>query len=212
MHLLPFIVGQEFQALFMSTTEPVDAEGNTTNPTKSPCDPYIFNSVLTRSKSLVVVVGSPWALLGIEEHMEKLYGKKAHCWSSYIRLCLENDTFIIPPEVEPSEVKRLKFNLQLKAKLFDTDTSRIARQVADSLHCELPVPPVHEIPDHSRWLTITSSMRSSFHKTRVSSLESNLYLFDAPLTPENYQERFHHLLCWEEHEHIKQLAERLVLC
>ena len=158
MHLLPFIVGQEFQALFMSTTEPVDAEGNTTNPTKSPCDPYIFNSVLTRSKSLVVVVGSPWALLGIEEHMEKLYGKKAHCWSSYIRLCLENDTFIIPPEVEPSEMKRLKFSLLLKAKLFDDDTSRIAHRLADSLHCELPVPPVQQI-HHSRQHDLLTSVQ-----------------------------------------------------
>ena len=58
----------------------------------------------------------------------------------------------------------------------------------------------------------TPSMCSSFYKKRVSNLESNLCLFDAPLTPENYQERFHHLLCWEESEHIKQLANRLVLC
>ena len=59
----------------MSTTEPVDAMGNTTNPTKSPCDPFVFNTVITRSKSLVVVVGSPLALLAIEEHMKQLYGK-----------------------------------------------------------------------------------------------------------------------------------------
>ena len=56
------------------------------------------------------------------------------------------------------------------------------------------------------------SMCSSSYKAHVSSLESNSHLFAAPLTPANYQERFHHLLWWEEREHIKQLAERLVLC
>ena len=89
-------VGQEFQALFMSTTEPVDETGNTTNPTKSLCDPFIFDTVLTRAKSLVVVVGCPVALLGIEKHMVKTYKEKGKCWSTYLKTCLENKTFIIP--------------------------------------------------------------------------------------------------------------------
>ena len=28
------------------------------------------------------------------------------------------------------------------------------------------------------------------------------------LTADNYKKRFHHLLCWEEQEHDKQLAQR----
>ena len=67
--------GQEFQAVFMSTTEPIDKDGNTCNPTKSPCDRYVFNTVLTRAKSLVVAVGSPLVLLNTEAHMVKLYGE-----------------------------------------------------------------------------------------------------------------------------------------
>ena len=128
-----FIVGEEFRALFLSTTEPVDSFGNTTNSTKSPCDPYVFNTVLTRSKSLVVVVGSPIALLEIEEHMVGLYGKKARCWSNYLRICLENDTFIIPPTVEPVNITAKQFELRLKAKLFDKEVSRLATQLADSI-------------------------------------------------------------------------------
>ncbi len=107
----------EFRALFLSTTEPVDTAGNTTNPTKSLCDPYVFNTVLTRSKSLVVAAGSPLALLGIEEHMVKKYGRKARCWSSYLRICLENGTFIIPPKVEPWDITAKKFEQRLRAKL-----------------------------------------------------------------------------------------------
>ena len=96
-------------------------DGNTTNPTKSPSDPYVFNTVLTRSKSLVVVVGNPMALLNIERHMVKTYGKKARCWSSFIRLCLEQNSFLVPPEVERDQLKRSEFELRLKAKLFDSD-------------------------------------------------------------------------------------------
>ncbi len=116
--------GTEFQAMFLSTAEPVDSVGNTTNPTKSPCDPYVFNTALTRSKSLVVAVGSPVALLRIEEHMVKKYGRKAHCWSSYMKLCLEKDTFIIPSEIEPNERIRKDFISKL--------SNRIPRTVSDT--------------------------------------------------------------------------------
>ena len=122
--LLP---GNEYQAVFLSTTEPVDSNGNTTNPTKSPCDPYVFNTILTRSKSLVVVVGSPMTLLGIEEHMVKHYGGKARCWSSYLNLCLEKNTFIIPSEVEPNEKVKKSFKSALRTKLSNgtvSDTSK----------------------------------------------------------------------------------------
>ena len=111
--------------MFLSTTEPVDCYGNTTNPTKSPCDPYVFNTVLTRSKSLVVAVGSPLALLGIEKHIKARYGtsKEAKCWSSYLKLCLEKGTFIIPPMVEPSEVKAKEYEKMLRSMVFEESTA-----------------------------------------------------------------------------------------
>lgn len=102
----------------------MNGEGNTTNPTKSPCDPYVFNTVLTRSKSLVVVVGSPVALLKIEEHMVRLYGMKAKCWSNFLKSCLENGTFFIPPIVESLESKVHDFQLQLKEKLYFAEMCR----------------------------------------------------------------------------------------
>lgn len=36
-------------------------------------------------------------------------------------------------------------------------------------------------------------------------------LLKSPLTPENYREKFHQLLCREEEEHERLLAERLAL-
>ena len=37
-------------------------------------------------------------------------------------------------------------------------------------------------------------------------------VFEGPLTPLNYKERFHHLLCWEEKEHMCILSNRFVQC
>ena len=101
----------------MSTTEPVDETGNTTNPTKSPCDRYVFNTVLTRAKSLVVVVGSPLALLRIEEHMIKLYGRKGKCWSLYLKHCIENKTLVIPAALAKTQKERENFMARLKSDL-----------------------------------------------------------------------------------------------
>ena len=97
----------------MSTTEPIDETGNTTNPTKSPCDPYVFNTVLTRAKSLVVVVGSPFALLDIENHMIQIYGEKGNCWSTYMKKCLEKGSFIIPDKVMPSQSSKSNYMQEL---------------------------------------------------------------------------------------------------
>ncbi len=49
---------------------------------------------------------------------------------------------------------------------------------------------------------------SSFYKDYNDKLESGYHLLKEPLCKSNYKDKFHHLLCWEEREHIKQLAER----
>ena len=111
------LIGEEFQALFLSTTEPINEDGNVFNPTKSPCDRYVFNTVLTRAKSLVVVVGSPRILLNTEKHMVKLYGEKGRCWSLYLKSCLEHGTLKIPQLVEPNQSIAQRFKEELAAHL-----------------------------------------------------------------------------------------------
>jgi len=59
------------------------------NPTKSICDPFVFNTVITRAQSLVVCVGNPYFLCHLEETMKS--GKR--CWATYIKYCLECETF-----------------------------------------------------------------------------------------------------------------------
>ena len=172
-------IGREFLAVFLSTSEPVDSDGNTTNPTKSPCDPYIFNTVLTHSKSLVVVVGSPQALLRIEGHMQAVYGRKARCWSSFLAKCL------CPPPCASEQP--------------DSHPSDLDQRAAYRSKVESDTKP----PQAS-----ASALHSTFYRNYAHKLESNSGLLRSPLTVENYKEKFHHLLCLEEREHARQLAEK----
>ena len=89
-----FHIGREFQCVFLSTAEPTTAEGASKNPTKTPCSQYVFNTALTRAKSLVVCAGNPFLLMKIEK-MTKNTDERPF-WAEYIRRCMENDTFVIP--------------------------------------------------------------------------------------------------------------------
>ena len=88
--------GREFRALFLSTSEPTDANCSTKNPTKSLCDRYVFNTALTRAQSLVVSVGNPFLLLKMEQHMVDRYKEKGKCWSHYLKRCLDHNTLTVP--------------------------------------------------------------------------------------------------------------------
>lgn len=53
------------------------------------------------------------------------------------------------------------------------------------------------------------SHHSPFYEKYRDQLEDpDPNIMKGQLTAENYRERFHHLLCWEEQEHYKQLTER----
>ena len=81
--------GREFQALFLSTVESVDPEsGQSANLTKSLCNPYVFNTAITRAQSLVVALGNPFTLLAVEAKMPQ----PKYCWKEFLRRCNENDT------------------------------------------------------------------------------------------------------------------------
>ena len=55
----------------------------------------------------------------------------------------------------------------------------------------------------------TSTHHSSFYEKYKDKLEEYYpKLMEEQLTADNYQERFHHFLCWEEQEHDRQLTER----
>ena len=95
--------GREFRALFLSTSEPTKDNGATRNPTKSICDPHVFNTAITRAQSLVVSVGNPFMLLKTERHMIRKYGEKGKCWSQYLKACLDHDSLSIHSSLKVSK-------------------------------------------------------------------------------------------------------------
>lgn len=109
-----YFQGREFLALFLSTSEPTNTDGSTSNPTKSLCDRFVFNTALTRAKSLVVAAGNPFLLLKTEQHMVTKYGDKGKVWSNYLKRCLDHNSFTIPTslDVPESHVKSIKSKLR----------------------------------------------------------------------------------------------------
>ena len=90
-----FIAGSEFRVIFLSTAEPIDENGMSKNPTKSPCGQFVFNTAITRAKSLVVCAGNPFLLMKVEDKMEKVDTDKSF-WKDYFRRCIITRSFCVP--------------------------------------------------------------------------------------------------------------------
>ena len=63
------------------------------------CDPFVFNTVITRTKSLVVSVGNPFTLLKMERGMPK------KCWSEYLKLCCIHQSLVTSESVQNVDMK-----------------------------------------------------------------------------------------------------------
>ena len=87
--------GREYRAIFISTLEATNEDGSTLNPTKSICDQYVFNTVITRAQSLIVCVGNPFLLFSIEKCTPNY---KIHCWREYVKRCLETSSYQLVPK------------------------------------------------------------------------------------------------------------------
>lgn len=81
--------GQEFDVLFLSTVESISSDGKPFDPLKSFCDPSVFNTAMTRARSLIVAVGNPETLITAERAM----GSSYECWHKYIQKCRMNHTY-----------------------------------------------------------------------------------------------------------------------
>ena len=104
--IMSFIcLGTEFEAIFISTSEPTTDQCEPFNATKSICDRFVFNTVLTRSRSLVVAVGNPFLLLKMEESMIKKHNDPSYnTWRPYIRQCLECNSFSYSRDIKMSDI------------------------------------------------------------------------------------------------------------
>ena len=104
-------IGREYRAVFLCTSEPVLEDGSTANPTKSICDKFVFNTVITRAQSLFVAVGNPFRLFDIEEKSPNGAG----CWKEYVTHCFNNYT------VKGLDLKKLQRVLRTSPNLPEED-------------------------------------------------------------------------------------------
>ena len=95
--------GKDYRVVILSTSEPTNADGSARDPTKSICNPLVFNTVISRARSLIVCVGNPYVLLRKEQHMVREYGEKAKCWSNFLKLCFENKTFHVGSQIQSTK-------------------------------------------------------------------------------------------------------------
>ena len=117
--------------MFLSTAEPTTAEGASKNPTKTPCSQYVFNTALTRAKSLVVCAGNPFLLMKIEKNTTQNRDKRPF-WAEYIRRCIENETFVIPASLQVSNTDRQDKLSKLRALVFKSDSqTKLATSLSD---------------------------------------------------------------------------------
>ena len=86
---IAYTTGQEFDVLFLSTVESVLSDGRPFDPLKSLCHPAVFNTAITRARSLVIAVGNPNILIKCEKSM----GSKFKCWEEFITRCKAKGTY-----------------------------------------------------------------------------------------------------------------------
>lgn len=116
----------------MSTTEEVHDRGSTRNPTRSLCDPYVFNTAVTRARSLVVAVGNPFFLLRMEQQVVRQHGKRGNCWSTFLKNCIQRGTLQLPKALSEAEQKEIIQELQTSIEKLDPDVIISERDVVIS--------------------------------------------------------------------------------
>ena len=106
----------------MCTAEPVNQDYSPSDPVKSMCDRYMFNTIITRPKSLIVAIGNPFRLCKVEKKMLK---ESPACWSEYMYQCWEGDSFLLSAALR-EDLGACKNQLdKLKELMFQMATNKL---------------------------------------------------------------------------------------
>ena len=72
--------------MFLSTVEPTTENGDPSDPVRSMSNDLVFNTIMTRARSLIYCVGNPFALCKIGEKYP------VNCWKAYLQRCVQCET------------------------------------------------------------------------------------------------------------------------
>ena len=98
------IIGQEFDVLIMSTVESVYSDGRPFDPLKSLAHSAVFNTAITRARSLVIAIGNPDTLRRSEHSIEG----SSRCWDLFISTCEQSRTYHSDGQMVSKEVTKVK--------------------------------------------------------------------------------------------------------
>ena len=91
--------GYEFAAVFLSTIEPTNDKGEPYDPVRNMSNELVFNTIMTRARSLIYCVGNPFTLCQIGEK----YG--INCWKAYLQRCVQCETLQFEIAAKKSEIE-----------------------------------------------------------------------------------------------------------
>ena len=78
--------GEEFDAVFLSTIEPTDENCDPYDPVRSISSELVFNTIMTRARSLIYCVGNPFVLCELGNKYQ------VNCWKAYLQRCVQSET------------------------------------------------------------------------------------------------------------------------
>ena len=164
----------------MSTVESVDSSGCSYNPTKSLCSPIVFNTAITRAKSLIVAVGNPYTLMTVEENTaaaENMEISNLHCWAKYLDHCFEANTVILANKDDKIEGNLQNLHLFVKQKLQkDTPVSvfvnTVIQHVTNSCTCMCLAPSI--VSNMCAWFILTQGASLNVEPNTVDTTVGEL--------------------------------------
>ena len=102
------IIGLEFRVVFLSAHEP---RGYEDSGKLLPCldvggtvvNERVFNTMITRTKSLFVTVGNPFYLLDAEENLVTAGSQTTLCWREFLKTCIDHNAIAYPENCSPDQ-------------------------------------------------------------------------------------------------------------
>ena len=109
--------------MFLSTVEPTDEDGCPHDPVRSISDELVFNTIMTRARSLIYCVGNPFILCELGEQYE------VNCWSAYLQRCVQCETlqYALP---KSNKLDKIKAAQEIKDKVFPPSIINQATEVS----------------------------------------------------------------------------------
>ena len=94
-------LGLEFRVVFLSTHEPREYEDSgkllpCLDPGGTVANKRVFNTMITRAKSLFVAIGNPFYLLDAEESLVASGNQTAFCWREFLKTCIDHNSIVYP--------------------------------------------------------------------------------------------------------------------